>query len=169
LVGIFLKDEVEALFTGNIVFVGAMLLVTALLLVLSHFTPSGKRKIGFLDSVLIGIAQALAVIPGISRSGATITTALFIGNRRDEAARFSFLMVIIPILAANFMDLLGSETETVVKTEAIPLIVGFMAAFISGLLACRWMINIVRKGKLLYFGLYCFLVGSIAIIAGLTG
>ena len=109
------------------------------------------------------------MIPGISRSGATITTALFVGNRRDEAARFSFLMVIIPILAANFMDLLGSETETVVKTEAIPLIVGFMAAFISGLLACRWMINIVRKGKLLYFGLYCFLVGSIAIIAGLTG
>jgi undecaprenyl-diphosphatase len=167
IVGFFFKDEVESMFTGNIVFVGAMLLVTASLLVLSHFVRSGQKEIGYLDAMVIGIAQALAVIPGISRSGATITTSLYLGNSREGAARFSFLMVIIPIVAANFLDLFGRETEDTVVTGSLPLIIGFLAAFTSGLLACRWMISIVRKGKLLYFGLYCLLIGTIAIIAGI--
>ena len=167
IVGFFFKDEVEALFTGNIVFVGTMLLVTASMLVLSHFVRSGKREIGYLDSLIIGIAQALAVIPGISRSGATITMSLYLGNNRDGAARFSFLMVILPIIAANFLDHFGREAEVTDGIAPLPLIVGFLAAFLSGLLACRWMISIVRRGKLLYFGLYCLVIGTIAIIAGI--
>jgi len=164
---VFFKSEVEAFFTGNIVFVGTMLLITATLLTISFFIIPGSRKIGYLDAFIIGIAQAVAVLPGISRSGATITTALFLGNRREEAARFSFLMVILPIIAANFIDLLGQEPVAGEKTGWFPLLVGFMTAFVAGLMACKWMLSIVRKGKLLYFGLYCLVVGAIAIIAGL--
>ena len=166
IVGVFFKSEVEAFFTGNIVFVGAMLLITATLLTISFFIKPGSRKIGYLDALIIGIAQAFAVLPGISRSGATITTALFLGNRREEAARFSFLMVILPIIAANFIDLLGREPTASEAVGWFPLLVGFIAAFVSGLIACRWMLSIVRKGKLLYFGLYCLVVGTIAIIFG---
>lgn len=165
-VGVFFKSEVEAFFTGNIVFVGAMLLITATLLTISFFLRHGSRKIGYLDAFIIGIAQAFAVLPGISRSGATITTALFLGNKREEAARFSFLMVILPIIAANFLDLLGHEPASSDGVGWFPLLVGFLAAFVSGLIACRWMLSIVRKGKLLYFGIYCLVIGSIAIIFG---
>ncbi len=167
IVGLFFKSEVEAFFTGNIVFVGAMLLVTAAFLTISSYVRSGSRKIGYIDAIIIGTAQAFAVLPGISRSGATITTALFLGNKREEAARFSFLMVILPILAANFLDLLGQDSAAGEGIGWFPLLVGFMAAFISGLIACKWMISIVRKGKLLYFGLYCLVVGAIAIITGI--
>jgi undecaprenyl-diphosphatase len=167
IVGVFFKSEVEAFFTGNIVFVGAMLLITASLLTISYFIRPGSRKIGYLDALIIGIAQAFAVLPGISRSGATITTALFLGDKRVEAARFSFLMVILPIIAANFLDLMGQESASADVVGWFPLLVGFVAAFVSGLIACRWMLSIVRKGKLLYFGLYCLVVGTIAIIAGL--
>lgn len=166
IVGVFFKSEVEAFFTGNIVFVGAMLLITATLLTISYFIRPGSRKIGYLDAIIIGIAQAFAVLPGISRSGATITTALFLGNKREEAARFSFLMVILPIIAANFMDLLGREPAASDGVGWFPLLVGFIAAFVSGLIACKWMLSIVRKGKLLYFGIYCLVVGAIAIIFG---
>ena len=176
-VGLFLKEEVESFFTGNLVFVGSMLLVTAMLLAITNFVPSGTRKIRYLDAFIIGISQALSVLPGISRSGATISTALLLGNKREEAARFSFLMVILPIIAANLLDLLDMEPAISGPAGAgpagagsigwVPLMVGFTAAFISGLLACRWMLSIVRKGKLLYFGLYCLVVGTIAIIAGL--
>jgi len=166
IVGVFFKSEVEAFFTGNIVFVGAMLLITATLLTISFFIRPGSRRIGYLDALIIGIAQAFAVLPGISRSGATITTALFLGNKREEAARFSFLMVILPIIAANFIDLLGREPAASEAVGWFPLMVGFVAAFVSGLIACRWMLSIVRKGKLLYFGLYCLVVGTIAIIFG---
>lgn len=166
IVGVFFKSEVEAFFTGNIVFVGAMLLITATLLTISYFIRPGSRKIGYLDALIIGIAQAFAVLPGISRSGATITTALFLGNKREEAARFSFLMVILPIIAANFMDLLGREPAASDGVGWFPLLVGFVAAFVSGLIACKWMLSIVRKGKLLYFGIYCLVVGAIAIIFG---
>ena len=166
IVGVFFKSEVEAFFTGNIVFVGAMLLITATLLTISYFIRPGSLKIGYLDALIIGIAQAFAVLPGISRSGATITTALFLGNKREEAARFSFLMVILPIIAANFMDLLGREPAASDGVGWFPLLVGFVAAFVSGLIACKWMLSIVRKGKLLYFGIYCLVVGAIAIIFG---
>jgi undecaprenyl-diphosphatase len=166
IVGVFFKSEVEAFFTGNILFVGAMLLITATLLTISFFIRRGKREIGYLDAFIIGIAQAFAVLPGISRSGATITTALFLGNKREEAARFSFLMVILPIIAANFIDLLGREAAASDTIGWFPLLVGFIAAFISGLIACKWMLSIVRKGKLLYFGIYCLVIGTIAIIFG---
>ncbi len=167
IVGVFFKDQVESFFNGNLVFVGAMLLVTATLLVITNFMPSGTRKISYLDALIIGIAQAFAVLPGISRSGATISTALLRGNMRDEAARFSFLIVILPIVAANFLDLTDMEPADPGSIGMIPLLVGFAAAFISGLFACKWMLSIVRKGKLLYFGIYCLLIGSIAIAAGL--
>ncbi len=166
IVGVFFKSEVEAFFTGNIVFVGAMLLITATLLTISYFIRPGSKNIGYLDAFIIGIAQAFAVLPGISRSGATITTALFLGNKREEAARFSFLMVILPIVAANFIDLLGRESAASDAIGWFPLLVGFAAAFVSGLIACRWMLSIVRKGKLLYFGIYCLVIGTIAIIFG---
>jgi undecaprenyl-diphosphatase len=144
-----------------------MLLVTATLLMITNFVPSGQRKIGYLDALVIGIAQAIAVLPGISRSGATISTAIFLGNKRDEAARFSFLMVILPIIAANLLDLLGMEAGGTGSIGWVPLAVGFAAAFVSGLIACRWMLSIVRKGKLLYFGIYCLVIGIVAIAAGL--
>ncbi len=165
-VGVFFKSEVEAFFTGNIVFVGSMLLITATLLTISFFIRPGSRKIGYLDAFIIGIAQAFAILPGISRSGATITTALFLGNKREEAARFSFLMLILPIIAANFLDLLGQEPASSYVVGWFPLLVGFIAAFVSGLIACKWMLSIVRKGKLLYFGIYCLVAGTIAIIFG---
>ncbi len=167
LVGIFLKDKVEALFTGNVVFVGTMLLVTSILLMTSHLTRTTGRKISYLDAILIGAAQAVAVIPGISRSGATITTALFLGNNRDEAARFSFLMVIVPIIAANLLDLPERGADPNGSISLLPLLAGFTAAFVSGLIACRWMLSIVRKRKLLYFGIYCLVIGTASIIAGI--
>jgi undecaprenyl-diphosphatase len=144
----------------------AMLLVTATLLSISYYMRPGTRNIGYLDALIIGIAQAFAVLPGISRSGATITTALFLGNKRIEAARFSFLMVILPIIAANFIDLLGRESSSSEAVGWFPLLVGFVAAFVSGLIACKLMLSIVRRGKLLYFGIYCLFIGAIAIIFG---
>ncbi len=166
IVGLFFKDTVESLFTGNLVLVGSMLLITALLLGITNFVPRGRRNITYFDALVIGIAQAMAVIPGISRSGATISTAVFLGNKRDEAARFSFLMVILPILAANTMDLLDTPHSGAGTVGWIPLMLGFAAAFVSGLIACRWMLSIVRKGKLIYFGIYCLAVGTIALLAG---
>jgi undecaprenyl-diphosphatase len=167
LVGVFFKNEVEAFFTGNILFVGCMLLITATLLTISHFIKPGSKNLGYLDAFIIGIAQAFAVLPGISRSGATITTALFMGNKREEAARFSFLMVLLPIIAANFLDLMGQESDVASNVGWFPLLVGFLAAFVSGLIACKLMLSIVRKGKLLYFGIYCLVVGTVAILFGL--
>lgn len=167
IVGIFFKEQVESFFTGNLVFVGSMLLVTAALLVITNFVTSGNRNIGYFDALIIGIAQALAVLPGVSRSGATISTALFLGNKPSEAARFSFLMVILPILGANLVDLMKIEPDVTGSVGWMPLTVGFAAAFFSGLIACKWMISIVQKGKLLYFGIYCLFIGILAIAGGL--
>jgi undecaprenyl-diphosphatase len=163
LVGVFFKEEVESLFSGNILLVGSMLLVTASLLSISHFAKKKKRPIGFLDSIIIGIAQALAVIPGISRSGATIATGLILGNNKAEIARFSFLMVLIPIIGANLIDLKDADLSTE-SSNLTNLIVGFFAAFISGFIACKWMIKIITKGKLTWFALYCTIIGSAAIL-----
>jgi undecaprenyl-diphosphatase len=165
-VGLFFKDEVESLFTGNIVFVGAMLLITAALLAFTYFKKSNTRDIGFRDSLVIGIAQAFAVIPGISRSGSTIATGLLLGNKKEIVAKFSFLMVLIPIIGANLKDLADGEMQNG-GVGSIPLIVGFLAAFISGLFACKWMIGLVKKGKLIYFAVYCLIIGLVAIIYGL--
>ncbi len=163
--GIFFEDRIEALFTGNIVFVGSMLLVTSTLLAVAYFVRKGKRRIGFVDAIIIGVAQVVAILPGISRSGATIAAGMIIGNDKAQLARFSFLMVIIPILGANFLKLVSSDFSSASSTGSITLLVGFIAAFIAGLLACSWMVNIVRKGKIIYFAVYCAIIGLIAIFA----
>jgi len=163
-IGVFFKDEVESFFNGNIAFVGAMLLFTSAMLAFTYFKKSNTRNISFLDSFIIGIAQTIAVLPGVSRSGSTIATGLLLGNKKEIIAKFSFLMVLIPIIGANLKDLAGGEMTQNEGIGAIPLLVGFLAAFISGLLACKWMIGIVKKGKLIYFAIYCFIIGLLAII-----
>ena len=165
-VGIFFKDDIEALFVGNIRLVGMMLLVTGALLLYAHFKKETNKDVSFLSAIIIGVAQALAVLPGVSRSGSTIATALILGVEKSKAARFSFLMVLAPILGASLLQLKDYAENT--SAHAIgyaPLIVGFVAAFISGFLACKWMIAIVRNGKLTFFAVYCFVVGIIAIVA----
>lgn len=164
ILGLFFKEEIEKFFTGNLMFVGSMLIVTSLLLALTYLPKSNLRKISFVDSFIIGIAQALAVLPGISRSGATISTGLLLGNKKVVMAKFSFLMVLVPILGANLKDIFSGEMASQTSVGAVPLIVGFFTAFISGLLACKWMIGIVKKGNLIYFSIYCFIIGILAII-----
>jgi undecaprenyl-diphosphatase len=166
ILGLLFKEKIESLFTGNLVFVGSMLLITACLLGFTYFAKSREKSIGWLDALIIGIAQAMAVVPGISRSGSTIATGLLLGKKREDMARFSFLMVLIPIIGANFLDLVGGEMSAADSIGVLPLAVGFIAAFISGLLACKWMIKIVKQGKLIYFAAYCLIIGLIAIFAG---
>lgn len=163
--GLLLKDPIESLFSGNIVFVGFMLLVTSTLLALAHFIKKRDREIGYLDALLIGIAQAIAVIPGISRSGATISTGLMIGNSKEKIARFSFLMVLVPIIGANFLEIMSGEINPDSTSTGI-ILIGFLAAFVSGYLACRWMIEIVKKSKLIWFSIYCVIIGLLSIILG---
>jgi len=167
-VGIFFKDQVEALFTGNLVLVGIMLLITGLLLLFAHYNKDGKKNISTFSSFVIGLAQAIAVMPGISRSGATISTALILGIERSKAARFSFLMVLIPIFGASVLQLKDyTENPGAHQIGILPLIIGFLVAFLSGFVACKWMIAIVKRGKLTHFAIYCFIVGAIAIISTL--
>ncbi|MBN2893253.1 MAG: undecaprenyl-diphosphate phosphatase [Bacteroidales bacterium] len=172
ILGLLYADQLEQLFTGNVLFVGLMLLITAGLLAATYFAKDGIRKITFLDAIIIGIAQAVAVLPGISRSGATISTALLLGNKKDEAARFSFLMVIIPVLGAVAKDIydkyISSSAEVALNSTdehigAFTLAVGFIASFISGVLACSLMLKIVKSSKLIYFAIYCLLIALIAI------
>jgi len=167
-VGLFFKDYVEELFDSKniLLIVGLMLLVTASLLAFSYFRKAGNRDIGYWDAFIIGVAQTIAVVPGISRSGSTIATGLLIGNKRGEVARFSFLMVLVPIIGENVLSLLKSDVSAVETGGSIEpgiLLIGFLAAFISGLVACKWMIEIVKKGKLIYFAIYCVLAGFLAI------
>lgn len=163
--GLFFKDEIEQLFVGNLVLVGSMLLFTSVLLGLTHFVKKAEGEITFFKAFLIGIAQAIAVIPGISRSGATIASGLLLRTKKNEIARFSFLMVLIPIIGAAFLDIVGGEVTSDTSIGVLPLAVGFIAAFISGLLACSWMIKIVKRGNLIYFAIYCLVIGLIAIFA----
>jgi len=165
-VGLFFRDKVEALFTGNLLLVGCCLLVTAALLTFAHFTKEKREKeISWTHSLVIGIVQAVAVLPGLSRSGSTIATGIILGNDRKAVARFSFLMVLLPILGANFLDIIGGDLKNDPGTAVLPLVVGFVAAFGSGLLACSWMIKLVSRGKLIYFALYCLVIALIAIFA----
>ena len=163
--GLFFKEEIESFFTGNLVLVGIMLMVTSLFLFLAHFVKKGNDEITFFKALIIGFAQALAVVPGISRSGATIATGLLLKTKKDEVARFSFLMVLIPILGAAFLDLLNGGVFSQNEIQPLPLLTGFIAAFVSGLLACSLMLKIVKKGKLIYFAIYCIVIGVIAIFA----
>jgi len=163
-VGFFLKEEVEGLYNGNMLLIGLMLLVTSLLLTIGHFASGKGRSISYRDAFIIGLAQAFAVIPGISRSGATIATGMMLGNRKDELARFSFLMVLIPILGANFLEIVSSTDKMTESLSPAVLIAGTLTAFISGYAACRWMINIVRKSKMIWFAAYCLVVGLLTIL-----
>ena len=164
--GFLFEEEIENMFSGNLIFIGAMLLITAILLSIANYAKKGVREIGFWDALLIGIAQMIAVTPGISRSGATIATGMIIGNDKTNLAKFSFLMVITPIVGANFLKIVsGDFSASSGSVGMIPMIAGFITAFTVGLLACKWMINIVRKGKLIYFAIYCAAIGLIAIFA----
>ena len=168
LIGVFFEDSLEQLFGGNIVLVGFMLIITALLLFLADQAKDSYTKVSHLNALVIGISQAIAVLPGISRSGATISTSVLLGIDKTRAARFSFLMVVPLIFGKMAKDLLGGEL--VFQGEQFTLLsAGFVAAFLSGLLACTWMIKIVRKSKLTYFAIYCVLVGALAIGYGVWG
>ena len=170
IVGVFFKDYVEEVFGSGISIVGYMLFVTAALLTFSYYAkPRQKENIGWRDALVIGIAQAFAVMPGLSRSGSTIATGLLLGCKKESLAQFSFLMVIPPILGEALLDLLKGlkGEETLGGIDTFPMVVGFVAAFLSGCLACKWMINIVKKGKLIYFGIYCAIAGAITIICSL--
>lgn len=162
IVGLVFEEELEALFGGNLIFVGFMLLITSLLLWLADKAKLTGKPVSYKDSIVIGLAQAIAILPGISRSGATISTSVLLGNDKGKAARFSFLMVVPLILGKIAKDLIsGDLTNT--SIEPMPLLAGFIAAFIAGFAACTWMIALVKKSKLSWFAIYCFIVGVIAI------
>ena len=162
IVGLFFEEQLEALFGGNILLVGCMLIVTAILLWMADKAKNTEKTVTFSNAFIIGISQAVAMLPGISRSGATISTSVLLGNDKSKAARFSFLMVIPLILGKIAKDILGGELSTDVGNMSV-LVIGFFAAFIAGLVACVWMIKLVRKSKLSWFAIYCLVVGLIAI------
>ncbi len=166
IVGVFFKDTVEQIFGSGLLIVGLMLLVTAALLTFSYYAkPRQKDNISLKDAFIIGLAQAVAVMPGLSRSGSTIATGLLLGNKKDKLAQFSFLMVIPPILGEALLDVIKAVKgeDAFGGIDTLPLVVGFIAAFVSGCLACKWMINVVKKGKLVYFAIYCAIVGVVTI------
>lgn len=163
LIGYFFESELEAFFGGNIAFVGAMLLVTAALLWGADRAKDTQKPVSNSNAFIIGIAQAIAMLPGISRSGATISTSVLLGNDKSKAARFSFLMVIPLIFGKIAKDILSGELSAQ-DTNYGALGIGFLAAFICGIIACTWMIQLVKKSKLTYFAIYCLLVGLIAIV-----
>ena len=162
IVGLFFEEQLEALFGGNILLVGCMLIVTAILLWMADKAKNTEKTVTFSNAFIIGVSQAVAMLPGISRSGATISTSVLLGNDKSKAARFSFLMVIPLILGKIAKDILGGELSTDVGNMSV-LVIGFFAAFIAGLVACVWMIKLVRKSKLSWFAIYCLVVGLIAI------
>ncbi len=164
--GLFFKEEIEQLFTGRVVFVGLMLIITGLWLTSTYLKKKNDRDITYLDGLIIGLAQAIAVIPGISRSGATISTGLLLGNKREAVTRFSFLMVLVPIIGANAKDIMDTGFSGMEKIGVLPLAIGFVTAFLSGLFACKAMIGIVKKGNLIYFAIYCAIIGALALIFG---
>lgn len=179
IVGVVLKDYVDDFYGGKLGVVGICLLVTAALLLFAYFfrtrelvnrrggSGSAKvgRPIGWLDAFIMGIAQAIAVLPGLSRSGSTIATGIILGNKREAVAKFSFLMVIIPILGEALLDIVKSMTSEEVTTSVgtLPIVIGFLSAFVFGCLACKWMINIVKQGKLVWFAVYCILAGALCL------
>ena len=162
LIGVLFNEQLEVMFSGQILAVGFLLLLTGGLLLLADRAKATEKPVTFLSSVIIGISQAIAILPGISRSGATISTAVLLGIDKEKAARFSFLMVVPLILGKMAKDIMDGGTDF--GSLSVPtLTIGFFAAFISGILACTWMISLVKKSKLKYFAYYCFVVGLIAI------
>ena len=166
IVGVFFKDTVEAIFGSGLLIVGCMLLLTASLLTFSYYAkPRQKENISIRDAFIIGLSQACAVMPGLSRSGTTIATGLLLGNNKAKMAQFSFLMVIPPILGEALLDVVKMMKGENIAGDIpmLSLVIGFLAAFISGCIACKWMINIVKKGKLIYFAIYCAIAGAVTI------
>ena len=167
IVGLFFKDTVEGIFGSGLLVVGCMLLVTASLLAFSYYAkPRQKESISLKDAFIIGLAQACAVMPGLSRSGSTIATGLLLGNSKATLAQFSFLMVIPPILGEALLDVLKLMKGESLGGAELPmsaLVVGFLAAFVSGCVACKWMINVVKRGKLIYFAIYCAIAGLVTL------
>jgi len=162
IIGVFFEKELEQLFGGNIMLVGCMLLVTALLLFLADKAKDTQKKVSFSNAFIIGVSQAIAMLPGISRSGATISTSVLLGNDKTKAARFSFLMVVPLIFGKIAKDILSGDL-TYDSANFLPLCAGFIAAFVAGLFACTWMISLVKKSKLSYFAIYCSVIGIVAI------
>lgn len=163
IIGLFFKDTIEILFQGQLLLVAVALGVTGFLLLFSHSnSKSFHKSVGLKSAFIIGVAQAIAILPGISRSGATIATALLLNTNKKEATRFSFLMVLIPIWGASLLGLKDLSAHP--NALNFNLLVGFITAFGVGLLSCKWMLNLVQKGKLIYFGWYCLGVSIIAIL-----
>ena len=165
-VGFFFRDTIEGLFTSNLLLVGIMLLITACLLTFAGLAKPRTGQITPGRAFVIGIAQALAALPGLSRSGATISTGLLLGVQRSEMSKFSFLMVLIPILGEAFLSLLDFLKDPAMLAQGLgvlPIISGTLGAFISGCFACKFMINIVKRGKLIYFAIYCVIVGVLTV------
>lgn len=168
IVGVFFESQVEAFFDGQVIFVASMLMITGFILLASNYLKSKNKtgEITYTNSFIIGLAQAFAVLPGISRSGSTIATALILGVDKEKATRFSFLMVIPPILGATLLKVKEVVEQPALHTDISSgsLIAGFLAALVFGIIACQWMINIVKKGNLVYFAYYCFVVATLTII-----
>lgn len=167
IVGLFFKEQVEAIFGNGLLVAGCCLLLTATLLTFAYYSkPRKKENISYRDAFIIGLGQALAVLPGLSRSGTTIATGLILGNKKESIAQFSFLMVLIPILGETFLNVIDmiKDPSLLNGIGLMPLAVGFLGAFLSGCLACRFMINLVSKGKLIYFAIYCAIAGIATII-----
>ncbi|QFZ54175.1 undecaprenyl-diphosphate phosphatase [Oceanihabitans sp. IOP_32] len=165
-IGLLFEKQLESLFGDNILFVGLMLIITAVLLFLADKAKDTNKKVSFKDAFIIGISQAIALLPGISRSGATISTSVLLGNDKTKAARFSFLMVVPLIFGKIAKDALSGDIS-MESQNITALAAGFIAAFVSGLFACTWMIALVKKSKLSYFAYYCIIVGVIAIVFAL--
>lgn len=180
IVGVFFKDYVEDIFGSGLFIVGICLCVTAMLLTFAHLSsfnwatrklrnPNAGHEIGWLDAFTIGVAQALAVLPGLSRSGSTIATGIILGDRRSQVAQFSFIMVVLPIIGEALLDLgkmIGGGSDNVAGEGIgwVSLLIGFFSAYIVGCLACKWMIALVKKGGLIWFAVYCLIVGILCII-----
>lgn len=172
IVGVFFKDYVEAIFGSGLLIVGFSLIITAALLTMSYYArPRQKEEISLWQAFVIGLAQSIAVLPGLSRSGSTIATGLLLGVKKEKMAQFSFLMVIPPILGEALLSILEAAKDGAEAAAGgismTALIIGFVAAFVSGCLACKWMVSIVKKGKLVYFGVYCAIVGSIILLSSI--
>ena len=165
-VGVFFKEKAERLFAAGLPLVGAMLLLTALLLAFTHlYRPKRRRPISLIDALIIGLTQAVAILPGLSRSGSTIAAALLLGNERSEAARFSFLIVLIPILGEAVLGAAGGDFAAAAEgIGVVPLAVGFAAAFAAGTATCKFMVAFVQRSSLLGFAIYCAIVGAAALI-----
>jgi undecaprenyl-diphosphatase len=164
--GFFLKDITDNFFTGDMTALGIQFIITAMFLALTLVIKPKERPIGYLDSFIIGIAQAIAVLPAISRSGATIATGMMMGNKKSDIAKFSFLMVLVPIIGANIVEMKSGDFSTE-GTSVWIIIIGFLTAFVSGYFACKWMIKLVKKGNLMWFALYCVAIGIFSILLGL--